>query len=185
MKWIVAGLVVIVIGTLVYLSAMFTGPRMRVQQHVRAYQKSMPHPPPNTVPVGPDRYAVPPPREASGLKNPLPENKASRDRGKIYYSYYCVFCHGENGQGDGPVGYSYMPVPTDLHAPKIVKMSDGDLLRAILLGIGHEPVLQRVVLPEHRWYLVTYTRALGQTPREPTQDPGKLVVPQNPGSQRR
>ena len=54
------------------------------------------------------------------MKNPLPERQDVRDRGRVYYNYYCVFCHGDNGQGDGPVGYSYMPAPTDLHAPKIV-----------------------------------------------------------------
>ena len=32
------------------------------------------------------------------------------------------------------------------------------IIRAMLAGTGHEPVLNRVVLPDHRWYLVLYTR---------------------------
>lgn len=103
-----------------------------------------------------------------------------RDRGKVYYNYYCVFCHGENGQDDGPVGYSYMPGPTDLHAPRIVEMTDGDLMRAMLLGIGHEPVLSRIVHPDHRWYLLSHVRELGKTPRLPAENQGGQVILKGP-----
>jgi cytochrome c1 len=60
-------------------------------------------------------------------------------RGKIYYGYYCSFCHGDKGDGFGPVGYSYNPVPADLHTAKIQSMSDGELLYAMLTGTGHAP----------------------------------------------
>jgi len=36
--------------------------------------------------------------------------------------------------------------------------SDGEILYAMLTGTGHEPVLQRVVPPPYRWYLVLYVR---------------------------
>lgn len=176
MKWIVAALAVIGFGLLAYFSVMFVGPHMRVQQHVLTYQKRMPLPPKGMVPVEPDPYDVPTARKAAGLRNPLPDTRANRDRGKVYYGYYCVFCHGENGQGDGPVGYSYMPAPANLHALRILRMSDGELFRSMLLGIGHEPVLRGVVLPEHRWYLVTYVRALGRTSRKPAQNPAEYVI---------
>lgn len=180
MKWFFAGVALIGIGVLVYFSVMFQGPRMQVQQHIRAYQRAMPLPPQGIVPVEPDAYVVPSSQEASGMTTPLPDRQDIRDRGKVYYRYYCVFCHGENGQGDGPVGYSYMPAPTDLHASKVIEMSDGDLLRAMLLGIGHEPVLPRIVVPEHRWYLVAYARALGRTPRVPAENYGSQVILRGP-----
>jgi hypothetical protein len=34
------------------------------------------------------------------------------------------------------------------------------LLRMMLTGAGHEPVLGYTVLPEHRWYLVLFLRSL-------------------------
>lgn len=175
MKWVVGGLTIIAIGTIAYFSIIFDGPRMRVQQHIRAYQKIMPHPPEHTTPVEPDLYAVPSAAALSGLNNPLPMSRENQLSGKVYYGYYCLSCHGWNGQGDGPVGYSYMPAPTDLHDPKVLRMNDGELLRAMLLGIGHEPVLPRTVLPGHRWYLVAHVRALGRTPREPVHDPAMLI----------
>jgi hypothetical protein len=41
-------------------------------------------------------------------------------------------------------------------------MGDGELFAAMLLGVGHEPVMERIVQPAHRWYLVLYMRALGR-----------------------
>ena len=29
--------------------------------------------------------------------------------GKNVYGYYCAFCHGTDGAGNGPVGRSYVP----------------------------------------------------------------------------
>lgn len=176
MKWFLTGVALVGLGVLVYFSIMFTGPRMQVQEHIRPYQRVMPLPPDGMVPAEPDTYRVPSSQEASGMKNPVPDAQNSRDRGRVYYNYYCVFCHGENGQGDGPVGYSYMPAPADLHAPRVLQLSDGDLLRAILLGVGHEPVLPRVVVPEHRWYLVAYVRSLGKTQRIPAENYGSQVI---------
>ena len=180
MKWFFAGVAVIGIGTLVYFYIMFQGPRMQVQPHIRAYQRTMPLPPQGVVPVEPDKMAVPQADQAAAMRNPLPDRQDVRDRGKVYYNYYCVFCHGENGQGDGPVGYSYMPAPTDLHASKVVQLADGDLMRAMLLGVGHEPVLPRIVLQDHRWYLLSYVRALGRTKRMPAENPGSQVLRRGP-----
>ena len=115
MKWFLAGVALIGIGVLVYFSIMFQGPRMQVQPHIRAYQRTMPLPPQGIVPVEPDNNAVPQADESAGMKNPLPDSRMCATAGKYIINYYCVFCHGENGQGDGPVGYSYMPAPTDLH----------------------------------------------------------------------
>ena len=64
--------------------------------------------------------------------------------------------------GNGPVGESYFPAPADLRTGKVSHYSDGRLLRAMLTGIGHEPVLERVVPPRHRWCLVLYVRSLAQ-----------------------
>jgi hypothetical protein len=180
MKWFLAGVALIGIGTLAYFSIMFQGPRMQVQPGIRTYQRAMPAPPQGVVPVEPDTRALPRPDQAAGMRNPLPDRQDVRDRGRVYYGYYCLFCHGENGQGDGPVGYSYMPAPTDLHAQKVTAMSDGELMLAMLRGVGHEPVLPRIVPPDHRWYLLAYVRHLGRTDRMPAGNPGIHVLPRGP-----
>lgn len=138
-------------GTFGYV--LYEGPRMKVQQHVRAYQRVMPLPPPGAVPVTPSPYL---PAATTAATSPRPDAGAAK-RGEIYYGYYCLFCHGEKGRGEGPVGESFNPRPADLGA---TSLSGGSLHAAMLTGIGHEPVLERVVRPEFRWDLVAYLETL-------------------------
>ncbi len=154
-------LVFAVIGGCAYVYFMLTGPHMKDQPHILAYQYQMPLPPKGIVPVEPDENALPSPDQLMRLRSPLPDTPGNRSRGKTYYDYYCVFCHGDTGQGNGPVGNGYMPKPADLHSPGILQMSDGELLKAMLTGPGHDPVLTRIVPVRHRWYLVLYTRVIG------------------------
>jgi mono/diheme cytochrome c family protein len=145
---------VVVFGYLLY-----KGPRMTVQHHIREYQMIMPSRVAGTVAVAPAER-LPSAAKATGLRNPLSPTLVNTGRGGVYYQYYCVFCHGDNGAGDGPVGQSYIPRVPDLRTQKVATLSDGELLRSMLTGIGHEPVLERVVPPEYRWYLVQFVRSL-------------------------
>jgi len=92
--------------------------------------------------------------------NPLPATPENLARGRVYYTYYCVFCHGELGSGDGPVGQSYLPRPADLRSRHTAALKDGELVQALVTGTGHAPVLERIVPPEYRWYLALQVRAL-------------------------
>jgi mono/diheme cytochrome c family protein len=159
-KWY---LLVLGVGTTVMLVAsgfLLTGPHMYVQPHIRTYEAAMPPTPAGAVPVEPSPLAIPSPEEAAALQSPVAATAEGLARGKTYYQYYCLMCHGDAGAGDGPVAESFIPVPSDLRTPKVGAMSDGQLLRAMLLGEGHEPVLGYTVLAEHRWYLVAYVRGL-------------------------
>jgi len=158
----IAIIVVAAAGAAVVSYLLFVGPRMYDQPHVRAFQAVMPPTPPGAVPLLEPIPAMPSAEEAKMLTNPLaptPENVA---RGKVYYEYYCTFCHGERGDGAGPVGESYVPVSADLRATRIQSYPDGQLLRAMLAGAGHEPVMNGTVRESHRWYLVLYVRSFKQ-----------------------
>lgn len=141
---------------------LYKGPRMTIQHHVRDYQMIMPAPAAGSVTVAPPER-LPSVAESAAMKNPLPSTPQTLAAARVYYTYYCIFCHGDNGAGDGPVGTSYIPKPADLGSAKVAAYLDGDLLRASLTGPGHEPVLERVVPPEHRWYLVSFVRSLPRT----------------------
>lgn len=136
----------------IYALVLFNGPRMRVQQHIRAFQAVLPQVPPGTVPV---------PNAPQRKQAALSDGDALA-AGMVYYRYYCVFCHGERGDGTGPVGQSYQPVPANLTAGRLQEYDDRRLLNAMLTGIGHEPVLKRVVDPEHYPSLVRYVRSLSE-----------------------
>jgi mono/diheme cytochrome c family protein len=145
-------------GALIYL--MFVNPRMRNQPKATPFQALLPSPPEVTVAVTAAPSLVPSPDRASQLRNPLPDTEQTRRAGYVYYGHYCVFCHGRDGRGNGPVGRSYVPTPTDLTSPPVQNLSDGALYRAMLTGAGHEPVLPYVILPEALWYIVDYVRHL-------------------------
>jgi mono/diheme cytochrome c family protein len=158
----IAVLFLIVLGVF-----MFNGPEMDVQPNLRPFQAVLPAMPEGTEPVESLPGAVPTTQEAAGLSNPLPATPETLARGRTYYGYYCLACHGDSGDGAGPVGQSYDPPPADLRQPRLSGYSDGQLLRGMLTGIGHAPELRYVVPPEHRWYLVSYIRHLSASPAEP------------------
>ena len=142
---------------------LYKGPRMTAQHHIREFQMIMPGRAAGTATVVPhDRLTAA--AGAGTLKNPLQASAGNLAAGRVYYQYYCVFCHGDSGAGDGPVGDSYTPKPADLRSKRTAGYSDGNLLRAMLTGVGHEPVLERVVAPGHRWHLVLFVRSLQGAP---------------------
>lgn len=152
-------LVPVLLLALIFGYVIYKGPRMTSQHHIRDFQMSLANQPADTVAV----HAPPPlpaAAPAAAARNPLPASADNLARARVYYQYYCVFCHGVGGTGDGAVGQSYFPRPTDLLGAKVSAASDGALLRAMLTGVGHEPVLERIVPPEHRWYLVLHLRSL-------------------------
>jgi cytochrome c553 len=140
---------------------LYKGPRMTVQHHIREYQMIMPERAAGSVTVA-TPFRLPGAAEAGNLKNPLQPDAGNLAAARVYYQYYCVFCHGDSGAGNGPVGNSYTPRPADLRSKQIAGYSDGQLLRAMLTGLGHEPVLERVVPPGHRWHLALFVRSLQQ-----------------------
>ena len=175
MKWVVRiVIVVVVVGVAVMSWLVFTGPRMKNQPHIQPYQAVMPPMPEGVVPVKASDWPAPTTRAATELSCPIPATPVNVARGKTYYEYYCVFCHGDDGKGNGPVGRSYVPTPAALTPGRIADYGDGELLRRMLTGDGHEPVLERVVQPEHRWYVVLYVRQLAgqQTTTRPSTPAG-------------
>lgn len=133
---------------------------MRTQPNLRPFQFASPVMSPGSVPVYNLYEKLPDKAQADKLKNPIPFTKENCSKGKVYYGYYCAFCHGDKGDGSGPVGYSYVPAPSDLRTSKVQSQSDGLLLVSMLTGTGHSPMLERIVLPEYRWYIVLYLRLL-------------------------
>lgn len=178
-KIMVAGaLFVAAAVTFTALVLLMSGPHMFQQKHIRTYAAAMPLPPPGAVPLNPAYEPIPSQKEARELTNPIVAGEAALAIGKTYYEYYCIFCHGAVGKPDTPVARGYVPAPSDLTTQKVRTMPDGELLRAMLTGEGHEPVLEQVVPAEARWYIVLYVKRLasgqGVTPAEWPKSPAAV-----------
>jgi Cytochrome C oxidase, cbb3-type, subunit III len=84
-------------------------------------------------------------------------------RGKAVYLTYCAQCHGYNYDGNGTVGQSFAPLPTDLRNAKVQDSPVGVLFKSISYGIpdGRQPPLHATITFEDRWKVIAYIKSLG------------------------
>jgi mono/diheme cytochrome c family protein len=96
-------------------------------------------------------------------KNPLsptPENIAN---GKESFAYYCVVCHGLDGQNTGvPFAGSMSPPVPSLASPSVQSYTDGQLKWVIENGIfpSGMPASKNILTDEEMWSAVLYIRHL-------------------------
>jgi len=137
--------------------------RMNDQESVRTYKKEIPEMPPETIPItgGVQILNRANPKD---LKNPFPYTQESVDQGKEAYFYFCVHCHGPKADGNGTVGQSFAPLPTNLTDLAVQKQDDGELFSKISLGSGRHPPLASTVSEPDRWAVVNYIRSLNKKP---------------------
>ena len=79
---------------------------------------------------------------------------ASLEAGKTGYLTYCAQCHGKYHDGNGTVGQSFEPLPTDLRSDKVQSQADGELFKTISYGLessGRQPALATTIAIPERW----------------------------------
>ncbi len=88
-------------------------------------------------------------------------------QGAKVYNLYCVTCHGENGDGQGPVGKTLNPAPRDFTAGSFkYGDTDQDIFDVISNGAaskGGSPLMAPwgAVIPEaDRWSIVKHIRSM-------------------------
>lgn len=116
--------------------------------------------------------AIPLPIVVSPYKDRIPETAANVAAGRALYERSCIWCHGINGEGKGPVAWflarDTAPHPRDFTYGVYKFRStlsgemplDEDLFRTITRGIpGYMPGF-RGYSTEDRWRLVYYIKSL-------------------------
>ncbi|MCP4627611.1 MAG: c-type cytochrome [bacterium] len=101
------------------------------------------------------------------LKSPLPMNADETVKfGKTVYLTYCAQCHGKYYDGNGTVGQSFHPLPSDLRSTKVQTQSEGTLFQEISYGQpgGRQPALATTVSVQERWQVIAYIKSLGIRP---------------------
>jgi mono/diheme cytochrome c family protein len=138
---------------------------MKEQESIRTYEAPMPEMPQGTIPIRGGLQVV---RETDpgNLENPLPYDHISVEQGKRAYEYFCSICHGPKADGNGTVGQSFYPLPTDLRDEYIQEQSDPELFYTITFGIGRHPPLGYTVARKDRWAIVHFIRFLGKNSEE-------------------
>lgn len=98
------------------------------------------------------------------LKSPLNlDDPAVVEEGKKLYFNFCFMCHGPNHDGNGTVGQSFHPLPTDLRSAKVQSTAEGVHFKEISYGVpdGRQPALATTIPVLDRWRIVAYVKSLG------------------------
>ncbi len=83
-------------------------------------------------------------------------------RGKAVYLTYCAQCHGYNYDGNGTVGQSFQPLPTDLRSSEVQTKPEGELFKTVSYGIPgkRQPALQTTITIDDRWHVIAFIKSL-------------------------
>jgi len=96
-------------------------------------------------------------------KNPVQSTPEKIETGKQTFGFYCVTCHGRDGQNTGvPFAGNMSPPIPSLASPEIQRYSDGQLKWIIENGISPSgmPASKGILSDEDMWTIVIYLRHL-------------------------
>lgn len=167
-KWLVllaviAGVNLAAYYALMYYDDNFKYGRMRETPGVRPHEEPLPVMEAGVVPIsgGEAVYRATP----ANLLTP-PAALAAADsaaRGRAVYFTFCAQCHGPQLDGNGTVGQSFQPLPTDLRNAAVQNKPAGELFRSVSYGTpgGRQPPLDTTMTIEDRWSVVAFVKSLG------------------------
>ena len=139
--------------------------RMWETQGFRPHETTLVVTPETSVPFSGGEAAY---READGntLISPLGNETTALqvEEGQKLYGTYCAQCHGRNYDGNGTVGQSFHPLPTNLKSTFVQSMPKGLLFQKISYGNppnGRQPALASTIALCDRWKIVAFVASLG------------------------
>ncbi len=80
--------------------------------------------------------------------------------GRERFSIYCQPCHGAVGDGNGITKQYGMGATPTYHDPRLRDMAEGEIFNTITNGKGNMQSYADKLLPEERWAVILYVRAL-------------------------
>ena len=100
------------------------------------------------------------------LDNPIPADEASIAMGQQLYNVNCAVCHGEGGNGDGPMAQRFIDhpdarPPAVLTADQYVGLEDNFFYGVLVNGRPPwMPAFDHLLEGEEMWHLINYIRSL-------------------------
>ena len=160
---LVAVVILTVYHALIFYDNNFRYGRMRETPAVRPYEEPLLIKDAGLVPVNGGEAIF---RVSAGIdiKSPIDmAQPAVIARGRAVYLVYCAQCHGHNYDGNGTVGQSFAPLPTDLRSAKVQESPAGVLFKNVSYGIpdGRQPPLHATITFDDRWKVVAFVKSLG------------------------
>ncbi len=153
-----------VLGVAFAVLSLFTFDVIKVDwvtfMEIQPAYKPMEHPlvvPARSIPVeGP--LSIP---NMGAPENPVTADEVSIARGRELFMINCQMCHGEGGQGNGPIAANIVNKPANLTLDVTQSKSDGSLFLTISNGVlGRMPPMNENLTVRDRWDLVNFIRTL-------------------------
>lgn len=91
---------------------------------------------------------------------PFEITKADLDRGEERFNIFCSPCHGKTGEGNGMVVQRGYRQAANYHIDRLRKMPIGYFVDVMTNGFGAMPDYKMQLLPDDRWRVAAYIRAL-------------------------
>jgi mono/diheme cytochrome c family protein len=138
--------------------------RMWETPAIRPHERPIPVPAVGIVPFDGGEIRLRQTPEAE-LKAPFQLTAADQiTAGEKGYFTFCAQCHGKYYDGNGTVGQSFAPLPTDLRSRKVQHLGSGTLFKEISYGIpgGRQPALATTIAVHQRWQIIAYVKSLGE-----------------------
>jgi len=105
------------------------------------------------------------------LRNPYSATAQTLEEGKALYETYCMVCHGQSGQGDGPIS-DKIPHPPSYLSERVLQFQPGRIFHVITRGTKKMPSYATQLSASERWKVVTYVHTSLQNLRDETTVPG-------------
>ncbi|GGX13594.1 c-type cytochrome [Aquimarina muelleri] len=104
------------------------------------------------------------------LKNPVRYTKENEEKGKELYNIYCAICHGEKGDGKGPLVKREKILGVPSYADIGRAITEGSIYHVMYYGINSMGSYASQTNEQERWQIVQYVEKLkadleGKTPR--------------------
>jgi len=101
------------------------------------------------------------------MRNPLEPTPENLAKGKDQFTTYCAPCHGDSGQGNGPVAHLLAKPPKNLISGTSKDLPDGYIYGAIRDGVLSMPSYAEEMPAEQRWQVVMYLRSMQSAAAKP------------------
>jgi mono/diheme cytochrome c family protein len=140
---------------------MYRGPE------VQPYAKAPRVTPADTIPVHGGEPPMSLEQATIKMHNPLESTPENLAKGKEQFTTYCAPCHGDSGQGNGPVAHILAKPPKNLISGTSKDLPDGYIYGAIRDGVLSMPSYAEEMPADQRWQVVMYLRSMQSAAAKP------------------
>src|SRR6202166_4998598 len=140
---------------------MYRGPE------IQPYAKAPRVTPADTIPVHGGEPPMSLEQATIKMHDPLESTPENLAKGKDQFTTYCAPCHGESGQGNGPVAHILAKPPKNLISGTSKDLPDGYIYGAIRDGVLSMPSYAEEMPADQRWQVVMYIRSMQSAAAKP------------------